>query len=91
MALKYVPIQTFEAKQLSVNLLDDPDDFYMHNRRYAMSVILQFVYGRHVPVCKNSPQLHRYNLTCRGLLGNSPNFRGIEEIRVVSPSWILAG
>jgi len=51
MALKYVPIQTFEAKQLSVDLLDDPDNFYMHNRRYAMSVILQFVYGRRVPVC----------------------------------------
>lgn len=51
MALKYAPIQSFEAKQLSVNLLDDPDNFFMHNRRYATSVILQFVYGRRVPVC----------------------------------------
>jgi len=51
MAAKYAPIQAFEAKQLSVNLLDDPDNFYMHNRRYATSVILQFVYGRRVPVC----------------------------------------
>ena len=51
MAAKYAPIQIFEAKQLSVNLLDDPDNFYMHNRRYAASVILQFVYGRRIPVC----------------------------------------
>jgi hypothetical protein len=55
MALMYAPIQTFEAKQLSVNLLDDPDNFYMHNRRYATSVILQFVYGRRVPVCMLAP------------------------------------
>jgi cytochrome P450 len=55
MAAKYAPIQSFEAKQLSVNLLDDPDNFYMHNRRYATSVILQFVYGRRVPVCTLPP------------------------------------
>ena len=53
MAAKYAPIQSFEAKQLSVNLLDDPNNFYMHNRRYATSVILQFVYGRRVEVCKS--------------------------------------
>jgi hypothetical protein len=52
--MKYIPIQTYEAKQLSVDLLDDPDNFYMHNRRYAMSVILQFVYGRRVPVCTSA-------------------------------------
>jgi hypothetical protein len=51
MAKFYTPIQTFEAKQLSVNILDDPDNFYMHNRRYSISVVLQFVYGRRAPVC----------------------------------------
>jgi hypothetical protein len=51
MARFYAPIQTFEGKQLSVNLLDNPEDFYMHNRRYSTSVILQFVYGRRVPIC----------------------------------------
>jgi hypothetical protein len=52
MAKFYTPIQTFEAKQLSVNILDDPDNFYMHNRRYSISVVLQFVYGRRAPVCE---------------------------------------
>ena len=55
MALMYAPIQTFEATQLTVDLLDDPDNFYMHNRRYATSVILQFVYGRRVPICIAPP------------------------------------
>jgi len=55
MALMYAPIQTFEATQLTVDLLDDPDNFYMHNRRYATSVILQFVYGRRVQICIAPP------------------------------------
>ena len=45
-------MQHFEAKQLSVNLLDNPEDFYMHNRRYSASVIMNVTYGRRIPVCK---------------------------------------
>jgi hypothetical protein len=41
MSKSYTPIQAFEAKQLSVDLLDKPQDFYMHHRRYAGSVIMQ--------------------------------------------------
>jgi Cytochrome P450 len=51
MSRSYIPIQHYEAKQLSVNLLDNPDDFYMHNRRYSASVIMQVTYGRRIPVC----------------------------------------
>jgi hypothetical protein len=55
------PAQLYEAKKLSVDLLDRPDgscvhrhadsEFYMHNRRYAASLILQIVYARNIPVC----------------------------------------
>lgn len=51
MSKSYLPIQHFEAKQLSVNLLDSPEDFYMHNRRYSSSVIMQIIYGRRIPQC----------------------------------------
>lgn len=47
----YAVIQHFEAKQLSVDLLDKPRDFYMHNRRYAASVIMQVTYGWRIPEC----------------------------------------
>ncbi|KAH7122651.1 cytochrome P450, partial [Dendryphion nanum] len=47
--LHYSVIQMFEAKQLSVDLLDKPEDFYMHNRRYAASVIMQVTYGWRIP------------------------------------------
>jgi len=52
MSKSYSPIQVFEAKQLSVDLLDRPEDFYMHNRRYSASVIMQIIYGRRIPSCE---------------------------------------
>jgi hypothetical protein len=51
MARSYAPIQIYEAKQTSVNLLDTPEDFYMHNRRYSASTILNITYGRRIPQC----------------------------------------
>jgi len=51
MSRSYSPIQTFEAKQLSVDLLDHPEDFYMHNRRYSASVIMNVVYGHRIEKC----------------------------------------
>jgi len=46
---KYRPIIDFESKQLMVDLLDSPEDFYDHNRRYAASVIFQITYGHRIP------------------------------------------
>jgi hypothetical protein len=57
MSRSYTPIQTFESKQLSIDLLDRPEDFYMHNRRYSASVIMQVIYGRRIPQCTNSATL----------------------------------
>src|SRR5438552_4571255 len=51
MSKSYASIQTFEAKRLSIDLLDNPEDFYMHNRRYSASVIMTVVYGRPIPKC----------------------------------------
>ncbi|KUL87183.1 hypothetical protein ZTR_05628 [Talaromyces verruculosus] len=45
MAEVYSVIQDFEAKQLSVDLLDNPKDFYMANCRYTASVIFRITYG----------------------------------------------
>lgn len=51
MAEDYSVIQDFEAKQLSVDLLDNPKDFYMANRRYTASVIFQITYGWRIENC----------------------------------------
>ena len=58
MVKSYAPIQTYEAKQLSYDLLNNPKDFYKHNRRYATSFVLNVTYGRRAPIweCKESGQ-----------------------------------
>ncbi|KAF2119273.1 cytochrome P450 [Lophiotrema nucula] len=58
MADDYSVIQLFESKQLSVDLLEKPADFYMHNRRYAASVIMQVTYGWRIPQW-DCPEIHR--------------------------------
>ncbi|KAK5212184.1 hypothetical protein LTR41_002426 [Exophiala xenobiotica] len=49
MSKSYAPVQLYEAKQLSVDILDNPKDTYMHNRRYTSSLIMQITYGRRLP------------------------------------------
>jgi hypothetical protein len=74
MAKSYALIQTFEAKQTSVNLLDDPENFYMHNRRYSSSTILNITYGRRIPQCT----LNHLHIICSNL-----NAGDCEEIRKI--------
>lgn len=42
----YQPIQDLESKQLMFDLMQDPEHFYDHNRRYSASVILTVAYGQ---------------------------------------------
>lgn len=37
-AIKYQPVQDYESKQMMVELIDSPELFYEHNRRYSASV-----------------------------------------------------
>jgi len=54
MSKSYSPIQEFEAKQFTYDLLNSPEDFYMHNRRFSASVMMQVAYGHRIPVCTSS-------------------------------------
>jgi hypothetical protein len=51
MVKSYAPIQAYEAKQLSYDLLNNPKDFYKHNRRYATSFVLNLTFGQRCPIC----------------------------------------
>jgi hypothetical protein len=44
-ARTYVPYQDLEIKQIIVDLLDEPDLFVGHLRRYANSLTSQMVFG----------------------------------------------
>ena len=48
-AVKYQPVQDFESKQLLMDMLTTPDNFYQHNRRYSASVIMYVTYGHRLP------------------------------------------
>jgi cytochrome P450 len=47
-AVNYQPIQMFETKQMCVDLLETPEQFYHHTRRYTTSVVMQVAYGHRV-------------------------------------------
>lgn len=44
-AINYQPIQDLESKQLLFDFLENPENFYEHNRRYSASVIMLVTYG----------------------------------------------
>jgi cytochrome P450 len=48
-AESFRPIQQYESKQMAVDWLESPQDYYQHTRRYAFSLIMQVVYGRRFP------------------------------------------
>ena len=79
MAEDYSVIQMFEAKQLSVDLLDKPNDFYMHNRRYAASVIMQVTYGWRIPECKLFIFPHGWRVALT-FLGDCPEIHRIFQV-----------
>ncbi|OIW29095.1 cytochrome P450 [Coniochaeta ligniaria NRRL 30616] len=48
-AQAYKPVQELESRQLLHDILDTPQDFYQHNRRYSASVIMTVTYGSRLP------------------------------------------
>jgi hypothetical protein len=42
----YRPFQDLESKKLIYDLLQSPEKFALHNRRYSNSVIMSVVFGR---------------------------------------------
>src|ERR1700724_3145715 len=94
MSRSYCPIQEFEGKQLSVDLLDKPEDFYMHNRRYSASVIMQVVYGHRIPECTPLlpapyfpfPSPASQLFIFRGLRRNPSDLRRIDPFRLIPSS-----
>ena len=44
----YQPVQDLESKQLMFDMMHDPSNFYLHNRRYSASVVLSVTYGHRI-------------------------------------------
>ncbi|CAL1707469.1 unnamed protein product [Somion occarium] len=50
---QHVAVQKAEVSQLMYDILERPEDFYTHTRRFAASVILAVVFGIHCPTYEN--------------------------------------
>ncbi|TFK93081.1 cytochrome P450 [Polyporus arcularius HHB13444] len=56
---KYEPIQTHNALNYILDLLDDPDKHLEHAKRYAASVIMTVTYGKTTPTSYSDPEVQR--------------------------------
>ncbi|KAG1764164.1 cytochrome P450 [Suillus placidus] len=57
----YEPIQTRNAKNMVLDILNDPKNHQSHAMRYAASVVLSFTYGKTTPTSYTDPEVVAVN------------------------------
>ncbi|KAG1849239.1 cytochrome P450 [Suillus subluteus] len=57
----YEPIQTRNAKNLVLDILNDPKNHQGHAMRYAASVVMSFTYGKTTPTSYTDPEIVAVN------------------------------
>ncbi|KAG1894747.1 cytochrome P450 [Suillus fuscotomentosus] len=57
----YEPIQTRHAKNLVLDILNDPKNHQSHAMRYAASVVMSFTYGKITPTSYTDPEVVAVN------------------------------
>jgi cytochrome P450 len=65
----YRPFQDAESKQLLWDYLHEPDKFYLHNGRYANSVIMSVVFGKRTR--SDDPKVVQLFESIEDFLGNT--------------------
>ena len=59
-----MPYQDLEAKAMLVGLLEDPDDFINHIRRYTTSLTTQMTFGYRTPTSDDKNLLDLFEVSC---------------------------
>ncbi|KAH0838698.1 cytochrome P450 [Lanmaoa asiatica] len=57
----YEPLQLRHAKNVLLDILDDPEHHQMHVRRYAASVVMEITYGKVTPTSYSDPEVIAVN------------------------------
>ncbi|KAF8551926.1 cytochrome P450 [Imleria badia] len=57
----YEPLQLRHAKNVLLDILDDPEHHQRHARRYAASVVMGITYGKVTPTSYNDPEVVAVN------------------------------
>ncbi|KAI9566969.1 cytochrome P450, partial [Boletus coccyginus] len=61
MAETYEHLQLRHAKNVLLDILDDPESHQMHSRRFAASVIMEITYGKVTPTSYTDPEVLAVN------------------------------
>lgn len=61
-AVAYIPYQDLENKSMLLGLLERPDDFVLHLRRYTSSLTTQMVYGFRTTSTEDERMLQFFNV-----------------------------
>ncbi|OCH89087.1 cytochrome P450 [Obba rivulosa] len=69
-AATYEPIQMKNAKNYIIDILERPEDFLIHAKRYAAAVILEVTYGKTTPTYYTDQEVVDVN-ACLERLGNA--------------------
>lgn len=62
-ARTYVPYQDLETKAMLIGLLENPDDFINHVRRYTMSLTMQMTFGSRIPASDDPDLLELFDVS----------------------------
>ncbi|OJA15671.1 hypothetical protein AZE42_11262 [Rhizopogon vesiculosus] len=54
---EYEPLQMSEAKNMVLNILDDPSNFRNHTVTYAATTIMKIAYGKNTPTAATDPEV----------------------------------
>jgi hypothetical protein len=65
-AIAYIPYQDLESKCLMVGLLDEPDKFLAHIRRFTNSLTTQMVFGFRTLSTQDVRLLQFFKVRCCG-------------------------
>jgi cytochrome P450 len=91
MAVKYQPIQDYESKVLLVDLLNSPENFYQHNRRYSASVIMLVTYGYRLPTWEHPLVKEIYDVLDNVTEMTAPGAHAVDSFPSLQilPQWLL--
>ncbi|OAX37092.1 cytochrome P450 [Rhizopogon vinicolor AM-OR11-026] len=72
-AQEYEPLQMSEARNMVLNILDDPSDFRNHTVTYAATTITKVAYGKNTPTAATDPEVvevRRITAMARTVMGS---------------------
>lgn len=70
-ARTYVPYQDLEIKAMLMGLLESPDNFFQHIRRYTTSLTTQMTFGYRTPTSKDPNLVEMFKVSGPPREGNS--------------------